>query len=109
LGIRGSPTAELVFEDVQVPVANRLGEEGAGFKIALAVLDRSRRGSELRPSASPRERSITRSTTSKSDTSRAAISSFQGFNSCWPNRHADRAARHLVYRAATKVDSKALT
>src|SRR5258706_14023392 len=37
LGIRGSPTAELVFEDVKVPVANRLGEEGAGFNMALPV------------------------------------------------------------------------
>src|SRR3982075_2210792 len=36
LGIRGSPTAQLVFEDVKVPVANRLGGEGAGFKKALA-------------------------------------------------------------------------
>src|SRR3981081_1739585 len=44
LGIRGSPTAQLVFEDVKVPVTNRLGEEGAGFKLALAVLDRSRPG-----------------------------------------------------------------
>jgi alkylation response protein AidB-like acyl-CoA dehydrogenase len=44
LGIRGSPTAQLVFEDVKVPAANRLGEEGAGFKLALAVLDRSRPG-----------------------------------------------------------------
>src|SRR5207245_3060186 len=44
LGIRGSPTAQLVFDDVKVPAGNRLGEEGAGFKIALAVLDRSRPG-----------------------------------------------------------------
>src|SRR6266567_4752976 len=44
LGIRGSPTAQLVFDDVKVPAANRLGDEGAGFKIALAVLDRSRPG-----------------------------------------------------------------
>src|SRR5437660_3001926 len=44
LGIRGSPTAHVVLEDVKVPAANRLGEEGAGFKLALAVLDRSRPG-----------------------------------------------------------------
>src|SRR5256714_11909697 len=44
LGIRGSPTAQIVFQDVKVPAANRLGDEGAGFKIALAVLDRSRPG-----------------------------------------------------------------
>ena len=42
MGIRGSPTAELTFDDVRVPLANRLGEEGEGFKIAMATLDRSR-------------------------------------------------------------------
>jgi alkylation response protein AidB-like acyl-CoA dehydrogenase len=44
MGIRGSPTAELTFDDVRVPAANRLGEEGDGFKIAMATLDRSRLG-----------------------------------------------------------------
>ena len=44
MGIRGSPTAELTFDDVRVPVENRLGEEGDGFKIAMATLDRSRLG-----------------------------------------------------------------
>jgi alkylation response protein AidB-like acyl-CoA dehydrogenase len=42
MGIRGSPTAELTFDEVRVPAANRLGEEGDGFKIAMATLDRSR-------------------------------------------------------------------
>jgi alkylation response protein AidB-like acyl-CoA dehydrogenase len=42
LGIRGSNTAELHFDDVVIPVRNRLGEEGEGFKLALRVLDRSR-------------------------------------------------------------------
>lgn len=44
MGIRGSPTAELTFDDVRVPVENRLGEDGDGFKIAMATLDRSRLG-----------------------------------------------------------------
>jgi len=44
MGIRGSPTAELNFDEVQVPVENRLGAEGEGFKIAMATLDRSRLG-----------------------------------------------------------------
>ena len=44
MGIRGSPTAELTFDDVRVPAANRLGEEGDGFKIAMATLDHSRLG-----------------------------------------------------------------
>jgi butyryl-CoA dehydrogenase len=44
LGLRASDTAELLFEDCRVPVANRLGEEGQGFKIAMATLDGGRIG-----------------------------------------------------------------
>ena len=44
MGIRGSTTGELVFEDCRIPAANVLGEEGEGFKIAMRVLDRSRPG-----------------------------------------------------------------
>jgi alkylation response protein AidB-like acyl-CoA dehydrogenase len=44
LGLRASDTAELVFEDCRVPVANRLGEEGQGYRIALAALDGGRIG-----------------------------------------------------------------
>ncbi|MBA7495153.1 Acyl-CoA dehydrogenase, short-chain specific [subsurface metagenome] len=42
LGIRASSTAELVFENCFVPEANRLGDEGEGFKIALNAIDASR-------------------------------------------------------------------
>ncbi|HZZ01106.1 MAG TPA: acyl-CoA dehydrogenase family protein [Candidatus Baltobacteraceae bacterium] len=44
MGIRGSPTNELIFDNCEVPAANRLGEEGEGFKIAMRVLDKSRPG-----------------------------------------------------------------
>ena len=44
LGIRASATSEIVFEDYKVPVENRLGEEGEGFKIAMNVLDAGRIG-----------------------------------------------------------------
>ncbi len=44
MGIRGSPTVELHFNDCVVPAANRLGAEGEGFKIAMRVLDKSRPG-----------------------------------------------------------------
>jgi len=44
LGIRASATSEIHFEDYECPVANRLGEEGEGFKIAMVVLDAGRIG-----------------------------------------------------------------
>jgi len=44
LGIRGSPTAQLFFEEVAIPARNRLGAEGEGFKLAMRVLDHSRPG-----------------------------------------------------------------
>jgi alkylation response protein AidB-like acyl-CoA dehydrogenase len=44
MGIRGSPTAELSFRGVRVPDANRIGEVGEGFGIAMRTFDRSRPG-----------------------------------------------------------------
>ncbi|HYS01075.1 MAG TPA: acyl-CoA dehydrogenase family protein [Candidatus Eisenbacteria bacterium] len=44
LGIRGSPTAQLFFEDMAVPATNLLGPEADGFKLAMRVLDHSRPG-----------------------------------------------------------------
>ncbi|MDQ0482300.1 acyl-CoA dehydrogenase [Guptibacillus hwajinpoensis] len=44
LGIRSSPTLEIIFEDCRVPVENRLGDEGQGFKIAMKTLDGGRNG-----------------------------------------------------------------
>ncbi|MEG0258578.1 MAG: acyl-CoA dehydrogenase family protein [Lysinibacillus sp.] len=41
-GIRAGNTGELFFEDLRIPVGNRLGEEGEGFKIAMAALDNGR-------------------------------------------------------------------
>jgi alkylation response protein AidB-like acyl-CoA dehydrogenase len=44
LGVNASGTTELAFEDMRVPVTDRLGEEGEGFKIAMATLDGGRIG-----------------------------------------------------------------
>jgi acyl-CoA dehydrogenase len=44
MGLNGSNTVEIIFEDCRVPVANRLGEEGQGFKIAMANLESGRIG-----------------------------------------------------------------
>ena len=42
MGLRGSPTAAVSFDEVRVPAANLVGEEGMGFAIAMHTLDRSR-------------------------------------------------------------------
>ncbi len=44
LGIRASATSEIIFDNYHCPVENRLGAEGEGFKIAMAVLDAGRIG-----------------------------------------------------------------
>ena len=44
MGIHSSQTQELIFRDVRVPVSNRLGDEGKGFKIAMMTLDGGRIG-----------------------------------------------------------------
>ncbi len=42
MGLRASPTGEVVLRDVRVPMSHRIGAEGEGFKIAMHTLDRSR-------------------------------------------------------------------
>jgi alkylation response protein AidB-like acyl-CoA dehydrogenase len=42
MGIKGSPTAQLLFDEVPVPATHLVGDEGQGFPIAMHTLDRSR-------------------------------------------------------------------
>lgn len=42
LGVRAGDTGQIFFDDVRVPVENRIGEEGEGFKIAMSALDHGR-------------------------------------------------------------------
>jgi alkylation response protein AidB-like acyl-CoA dehydrogenase len=44
MGIKGSTTGEIFFNDMRIPADNLLGEEGEGFRIAMRILDRSRPG-----------------------------------------------------------------
>ena len=44
MGLHGSATCELIFEDAMVPVENLLGAEGQGFKVAMSLLDGGRIG-----------------------------------------------------------------
>lgn len=42
LGVRAGNTGEIFFDDVRVPAANRLGEDGDGFRVAMSALDHGR-------------------------------------------------------------------
>ncbi len=42
MGMRASPTVELILEDCRIPASHRVGEEGQGFRVAMAALDSGR-------------------------------------------------------------------
>src|SRR5438477_8575672 len=109
LGIRGSPTAQIVLEEVRVPAANRLGEEGQGFKIALAVLDRSRPGigaQALGIAEGAFEYALGYAKERRQFGQ--PIAAFQGMQFMFADMATQvEAARHLVYLAAAKADEKA--
>ncbi|HEV3231929.1 MAG TPA: acyl-CoA dehydrogenase [Candidatus Dormibacteraeota bacterium] len=106
LGIRGSDTAELAFDDMEVPEENRLGPEGDGFKIALKVLDRSRPGigaQALGIAAGAVEYAIQYA--KQREQFGHPIADFQGIQWMLADMatHVE-AARNLVYQASAMID-----
>ncbi|HVA05065.1 MAG TPA: acyl-CoA dehydrogenase family protein [Acidimicrobiales bacterium] len=107
MGLRGSPTGEVVFDDVRVPVENRIGEEGQGFTIAMHTLDRSR------PTIGAQAVGIAQGAidyAAQYMTQRNAfgqpISEFQGLRFMLADMAMrTEAARTLVYRACSVIDS----
>jgi alkylation response protein AidB-like acyl-CoA dehydrogenase len=107
MGIRGSPTAELVFDGVRVPAANRIGAEGDGFELAMRTFDRSRPGIAAQAvgiaqgalevaTAYARER--------KQFGQR--IGDFQMVAAMLADMDsATEAARHLLYKACTEIEA----
>ncbi len=109
LGIRASPTAHVVFEDVRIPVRNRLGEEGQGFKVALNVLDHSRPGIGAQ-ALGIAEGALAYALAYAKERQQFGqpIASFQGLQWMLADMATQiEAARHLVFAAATKVDQEA--
>jgi alkylation response protein AidB-like acyl-CoA dehydrogenase len=108
LGIRGSNTAELSLDDVVVPAANRLGEEGEGFKLALGVLDRSR------PGVAAQALGIAQGAldyavgyAKERQQFGKSIAEFQGIQFMLADMEAQtQAARALVYLASQVIDAK---
>ena len=109
LGIRGSPTAMLAFDDVRVPARNRLGDEGHGFKLALSVLDRSRPGIGAQAlGIAEGAFDYALGYAKERHQFGQPVASFQGIQFMLADMATQiEAARHLVYLAATKVDEHA--
>ena len=109
LGIRGSPTAELTFDDVRVPAENRLGAEGEGFKIAMATLDRSRlsiaaQAVGIAQGATDAALAYTATRTQFGE----RVVDFQGIQWMLADMASQtEAARQLTYAAAARVDANA--
>ncbi len=102
MGIRGSATYELVFEDCKIPKENLLGEIGKGFKMALATLDGGRIGvaaQALGIAQSAIDHCVKYVTENTRDEKRISQYQFTQFELADMQARVD-AARLLVYRAA---------
>jgi alkylation response protein AidB-like acyl-CoA dehydrogenase len=106
LGLRGSPTGEVILEEARVPASHRIGEEGQGFTIAMHTLDRSR------PTIGAQAVGIAQgaidyaaSYMKQRHAFGSPISDFQGLRFMLADMAMrNEAARALVYRACAMVD-----
>jgi alkylation response protein AidB-like acyl-CoA dehydrogenase len=106
LGIRGSPTGQPIFDDVRVPAANLVGGEGAGFRVALATLDRSRLGVAAQ-AVGIAQGAIDHAVAYAGERRQfgRAIADFEGIQFKLADMETSTAAaRELLYRACAKAD-----
>jgi alkylation response protein AidB-like acyl-CoA dehydrogenase len=109
MGIRGSVTRELVFQDCRIPKENLLGREGGGFLVAMKTLDQSR------PGVAAQAVGIAQGALDKAlayaherHQFGKPISSFQGIQFMLADMATQvEAARALTYQAARTIDSGA--
>jgi alkylation response protein AidB-like acyl-CoA dehydrogenase len=107
MGIRGSPTGQPVFDSVRVPAENLISDENAGFKVAMATIDRSRLG------VAAQAVGIAQGATDYAAAYAAErqqfgkpIASFQGIQFKLAEMETrTAAARELLYRACAKVEA----
>ncbi len=106
LGIKGSPTGQPIFDDVRIPAANLIGEEGKGMNVALGTLDHSRLG------VAAQAVGIAQGATDHAAAYAAErrqfgrpIAEFQGIQFKLADMETrTAAARELLYRACAKID-----
>ena len=107
MGVRGSPTGEVVFDDVRVPAENRIGDEGEGFYLAMRTLDRSRPiiGAQAVGIAQGALDHATEYTNARHQFGRP-VSDFQGVRFMLAEMAMRvEAARQLVYESCRKIDA----
>jgi alkylation response protein AidB-like acyl-CoA dehydrogenase len=109
MGWNAQPTRQVIFEDARVPVANRLGEEGIGFRIAMAGLDGGRLNigaCSLGGAQAALERSLDYMRERKAFG--RAIAQFQALQFTLADMATElEAARTFLWRAAAALDAKA--
>ncbi len=108
MGIKGSPTGELVFDELEVPAGNLIGEEGKGFIYAMQTLDTSRPviAAQAVGLAQGALEQATKYAKERVQFGRP-IASFQGISWMLADMAAQiEAARALTYQAADLVDTK---
>ena len=106
MGLHSSPTRELIFENCEIPLLNRLGEEGQGFKIALSSLDGGRINiGAVAVGVAQAAFETARHYSREREQFGQPISSFQGIQFMLADMAMKiEAARLLVYEAAYKLD-----
>ncbi len=109
MGMRGSPTGELLFDDVSIPAENLIGDESAAFGYAMQALDGSRPivGAQAVGIAQGALDAAARYATERSQFG-SRVSDFQGIQFMLADMATKlEAARMLVYRACSMVDEGA--
>jgi len=109
MGIRGSPTAELVFDGVRVPSANRIGAEGDGFELAMRTFERSRPGIAAQ-AVGIAQGALEVATAYAKERKQFGqrIGDFQMIGAMLADMDAaTEAARQLLYKACTEIDAGA--
>ena len=109
MGWNSQPTRQILLDDVRIPVANRIGEEGHGFKFAMAGLD----GGRLNIAACSlggAQRALNKALDYAKERKQfgQAIADFQAIQFKLADMETElQAARVMLYEAASKLDSKA--
>ncbi|MBE3552372.1 MAG: acyl-CoA dehydrogenase [Kyrpidia tusciae] len=103
MGLNGSATTELIFEDCRVPESARLGGEGEGYRVAMSLLDGGRIGIAAQAlGIAEGALELARAYVKERQQFGRRIGDFQGVQFILADRAAEiEAARLLVYRAAT--------